>query len=470
MIAQKSDSVKTQIDAVETTSDKLTGRAGLTLVSRYLETTGVTNLLSKLFSFLRKSRKGCPLKSIFHQILCFFIDGTDLHLTRFDQLRNDPGYAGTIETTESRMVSSHAVKRFFRSISIVRVWLFRRVLRRMFLWRLRIKKPEVIWLGIDTMVMDNNDAQQREGVSPTYKKVKGFQPLQIFWNRMIVDAIFREGKAHSNHGNHVVHIVNGLVRLIRRHYDKNVAIGIVADTGFYDQCLFDLCDQLNIAFVVGGKIYKDITEYIAEIPRRQLQEYQKVRNTWEYCEFGNRRGSWKQFRRAIYTKPVTDEHGQGIFEFARPETIIYTNLGTNRNVTVAFSNALGSSEAALHPELVINTYHLRARDELINRAFKEFGTEHLPFKRFASNTAYYYLMVIGLFLFETFKQDMDSRVIPVTWYPTTFRRRCLDIAGKIVKTARRTVLKITVTAQDNLLFSELWERSVAIPPIGHCLG
>jgi hypothetical protein len=172
----------------------------------------------------------------------------------------------------------------------------------------------------------------------------------------------------------------------------------------------------------------------------------------------------------IYTKPITDDQGQGIFEFARPGTIIYTNLGTNRNVTGAFSCALGSVEAAISPELIINTYHLRARDELVNRAFKEFGTEHVPFKRFASNAAYYYLMVIGFFLFETFKQDMDSPVIPVTWYPTTFRRRCLDIAGKIVRSAGRTVLKITATAESNLQFQELWKRSVAIPPIGCCPG
>ncbi|MFW5807159.1 MAG: IS1380 family transposase [Spirochaetota bacterium] len=470
MVTSKPDSVKTQIDTCETTSEKLTGRAGLALVSRYLAAAGATALLAQQLSFLRKSRKGLALESIFHQILCFFVDGTDLHLTRFDRLRDDPGYAGTIETAEDRMVSSHAVKRFFRSITIVRVWLFRRVLRNMFLWRLRIEKPEVIWLGIDTMVMDNDDAHQREGVTPTYKKVKGFQPLQVFWNRMIVDAIFREGKAHSNHGNHVVRVITELVRLVRGHYDENVPIGVVADTGFYDQDLFALCDRLNIAFIVGGKIYKDIAEYIAKVPYQQFQEYQKDRNTWEYCEFGDRRGSWKRFRRAIYTKPVTDEQGQGIFEFARPETIIYTNLGPNRIVTTAFSDVLGSDEAAIGPELVINTYHLRARDELVNRAFKEFGSEHVPFKRFASNAAYYYLMVIAFFLFETFKQDMDSPVIPVTWYPTTFRRRCLDIAGKIVKTAGRTVLKITATAQDNLQFLELWKRSVAIPPIGSCLG
>lgn len=468
MVHPKSDSVKSRIDVCETTSDKLTGRAGLSLVSRYIEATGITAMLARRFAFLRRSRKGLPLETLFHQIICFFFDGTDLHLTRFDHLQDDPGYAGTIETAEHRMISSHAAKRFFRSMSVVRVWLFRRVLRSIFLWRLHIEKPEVIRLGIDTMVMDNDDAHQREGVTPTYKKVKGFQPLQVFWNRRIVDAIFREGKAHSNHGNHVVRIISTLVRLIRTHYDKNVPIGIVADTGFYDQDFFDLCDRLNIAFIVGGKIYKDIAEYIAKIPRQQFQECRKDRNIWEYCEFGDRRGSWTKFRRAIYTKPVTDEQGQGIFAFARPETIIYTNLGTNADVTEAFSNALGSKESACSPELLINMYHLRARDELVNRAFKEFGTEHVPFKRFASNAAYYYLTTIAFFLFETFKQDMDSPVIPVTWYPTTFRRRCLDIAGKIVRSGGRTVLKITSAVQTGLQFLELWNRSVSIAPIICC--
>lgn len=467
MVPTKTDSVKTQIDACEATSDKLTGRAGLALVSRYLETTGVTALLAQRFAFLRKSRKGLPLRSIFHQILCFFVDGTDLHLTCFDRLRNDEGYAGTIETARQQMVSSHAVKRFFRSISIVRVWLFRRILRSLFLWRLHLEKPREIWLGIDTMVMDNDDAHQREGVTPTYKKVKGFQPLQVFWKRMIIDAIFREGKAHSNHGSHVVRIITELVRLIRHQYDVNVPIGIVADTGFYDQDLFELCDRLNIAFIVGGKIYKDIKTYIKDLPHEQFQHYKKDRNLWIYGEFGDKRGSWSRFRRAIYTKPITDDQGQTTFDFARPETIIYTNLGTNRQVTSAFSKVLGD-EKATSAELVIDTYHMRARDELVNRALKEFGTEHVPFKRFASNAAYYYLMLIAFFLFESFKQDMDSPVIPVTWYPTTFRRRCLDIAGKITRSGGKTILKIAAAAHSSLQFLDLWKRSVAIPPIGYC--
>jgi len=55
-------------------------------------------------------------------------DGTSFHLNRFYELKSDTGYTGSIETSEKEMLSSHSAKRFFGSISIVRVWLFRKVL------------------------------------------------------------------------------------------------------------------------------------------------------------------------------------------------------------------------------------------------------------------------------------------------------------------------------------------------------
>ena len=77
----------------------------------------------------------------------------------------------------------------------------RKVLNALFIWRLRIKQPDVIILDIDTMVLNNDDALKRDGVSVTYKNKKGFQPLQITWGNFIIDAHFRRGSAHSNHGN-----------------------------------------------------------------------------------------------------------------------------------------------------------------------------------------------------------------------------------------------------------------------------
>jgi len=465
MVRQKSRSVKSTIDDFQTTDEKLSSRAGLATVSRYLEATTITSILAGRFSFLKKNAKGASLKSVFHQLICFFFDGTGLHMSRFDHLKQDAGYAGVIETVEEDMISSHTAKRFFRSISNVRVWLFRKVLKKLFLWRLSIEQPDIIKIGIDTMVLDNNDADVREGVEPTYKKVKGFQPLQVFWGRYLVDAIFRNGKAHSNHGNHVQRVVSDMVRLIRTGYRDDVPIIFLADAGFFDQRFLEDCEKLNVGLIVGGKMYQDIKETVDQMPDEAFWEYKKGTKTWLYTEFGNRRKCWNSFWRTIYAKPITEENGQILLEYARPELIIYTNIGMNNEITRSILKAHKSDETEISPEAIINAYHFRARDELVNRALKDFGTEHLPFKRFTSNAAFYYLMCISFVLFEAFKYDIDSPVIEITWYAETFRRKVLDIAGQIIHTGRRILLKIPDVTSTALCFKRVWEKSATAPAV-----
>ncbi|MDA3941356.1 MAG: hypothetical protein PF693_18955, partial [Spirochaetia bacterium] len=104
MVSQKDGYVKSKINRFETTNDKITGRSGLVLISRYLNESDITKILAELFGFLKKHAKGTPLISILHQIILFFFDGTDLHMTRFDHLKNDAGYAGVIETEENLMI------------------------------------------------------------------------------------------------------------------------------------------------------------------------------------------------------------------------------------------------------------------------------------------------------------------------------------------------------------------------------
>ena len=108
----------------------------------------------------------------------------------------------------------------------------------MFLWRLGLEAPDVVVLGVDTMVMDNDQARQRHGVKPTYKKVKGFQPLQMNWQGFVVDAVFRRGDAHSNHGDTVEKMIRHIVAKIRKHYRADVPIIVRLDSGFFDQKLF----------------------------------------------------------------------------------------------------------------------------------------------------------------------------------------------------------------------------------------
>ncbi len=207
---------KRKINAIEVTNDTLAGRGGMNLFVKYLSSVDIYPILEGFFGGVRRNTKGLPVWNIFKQMLCWFYDGTSRHLNSFDRLKRDEGYSSAIENGQDEVVSSHQIKRFYKSFSWVCGGSFRKILRKMFIWQLRLANPEVIDLTIDTMVMNNDEAQKRYGVQPTYKKVKGFQPLQAIWKGKIVDAIFRGGKKHSNYGNSVVDMISDLVQAIRQ--------------------------------------------------------------------------------------------------------------------------------------------------------------------------------------------------------------------------------------------------------------
>ena len=215
-----------EINKIGMTEDTLTGRGGLFFFVRYLTNIGIFSLLSEYSGGIRRSRKGLPAADLFKQMFCFFCDGTSFHLTYSDALADDAGYAASVEQNPDDMASSHVIKRFCKSFSIFKIWIFRKILQKLFIWRLKIENPQVIRIGIDTMVMNNNEADVRHGVGPTYKKIKGFQPLQITWENFVIDAVFRGGVRHSNHGDTVIKTVRHLVNLIRSKYSENAVIVI----------------------------------------------------------------------------------------------------------------------------------------------------------------------------------------------------------------------------------------------------
>jgi hypothetical protein len=452
-----------KISAIEITNDRLTGRAGLALFVTYLHQVSIFPLIDRFFGSIRKSRKGIAVFELFKQVLCFMADGTSRHLTYFDQLAKDTGYAGTIETDMDKMASSHQMKRFFNAFAWTRIFLFRRLLQTLFIWRLKIKQPEVIELGIDTMVMDNDDAQCRHGVKPTYKRKKGFQPLQMNWGSLIVDAVFRGGNKHSNHGDTVQHMTGHMVKKIRNQYRKDIPIIIRMDSGFFDQKIFKHCENLNIGYVCGGKMYKDIKSLAEGTGDQAWSRYcSGKKDAWEYIEFGSRRGNWSRFRRAIYCRLINNG-SQLYLPGCRPDTIIITNIGQGQPIDGMLKKA--GAEKYLKANALVACYHERGSDELANRALKNFGHEQLPFKRFNPNAAWYYSMLLGHFLLESFKQDVASPVVSINAYANTVRRRLIDIAGKIVSHSGKMILKVSTTCFENLQLPKLFERCKCAPII-----
>ena len=464
-VATNQTNYNPKVCGIEATDENLSSRGGLVLFTKYVESLAITGLLSEQFSRLRKNGKGAKLEELFKQVLCFFADGTDFSMTRFDVLQRDPGYAGVIESRPNELVSSHTAKRFFKAFGLVCTPVFRRILRRLFIWRLKIERPDKIEITIDSMVMNNDDALKRHGVQPTYKKVKGFQPLHAIWDGRIVDAVFRGGKKNGNAGSTVALMARELVRLIRQEYDAQTMIVFRLDAGFFDQENFKAFDELKVGFICSGKMYDDVKDSVAAIPAKEWREFQTEKKTWQYAEWSYQAGSWEKGYRAIYTRLVNDETGQGVLEFARPENVIVTNLREQEPAFERYTKAQVSELACA--ETIIASHHQRGADELPHRGIKDFGTQQLPFKRFAPNSAYYYLMVIAYFLFCCFKRDVIAETHPelAQAYATTVRRKLIDVAARLIRRGRQTFLKVARTVFNTLKLHELWARTIACPAV-----
>ena len=449
----RKQSQSNRINTIDVTDDIITGRGGLALFVRYLTNIQILPLLDETFGKLRKSSKGLPVTKLFLQLFCFLFDGTSRHLSYFDHLGQDQGYAATIETDLKEMASSHTIKRFFALFAWCHSGLFRNILNQLFVWRLKLSLPRIIELAIDTMVMDNDEAQKRHGVEPTYQKKKGFQPLHMIWGRMIVDAVFRGGKKHSNYGNTVINMIRRMVSLIRSACGEKVLIVIRMDSGFLDEKILAVLDELKVGFIVSGKMFNSIKEYVASQSAEKWGQYDHERQSWQYLEIDWGCDTWEYTYRTFYTRPLYEE-GQSLLEFARPDNIIITNLDEDSPVLALVTQA--EREHWLKPETIIARHHGRGADELPHRGVKDFGFEQLPFKRFAANSAFYYCMLIAFLLFESFKQDVLKEVIPVTSYATTVRRKFIDIAAKIVTTGNKIILKVSRTVMETLQLATLW--------------
>jgi hypothetical protein len=262
-------------------------------------------------------------------------------------------------------------------------------------------------------------------------------------------------------------MIRHLVMDIRIHYRADVAIIFSFDSGYFDQKLLDLCEVLQVGYVSGGKLYKAVKAYLSSVAPSCFKSYDKGSQTWDYVEFGDKAASWSRYRRAIFCRPRYEDRQQ-LLEFARPDTLIYTNLGMGQAIDEQLKAA--GKEDLLTAKGCIGLYHGRGCNELVNRGFKDFGFEELPFLRFAPNAALYYIMLLAFFLFESFKEDVLSDPASVTSYARTIRRKVIDIAAKIVKSGGRKILKVTEAAWKALDLPVLWKKSGTPPKISWDTG
>lgn len=445
-----------KISGVDITSDVLSGRGGLSFILNYIDGLGFFDKIETQLGHLRKSTKADTVSEVTRQIMAYFINGEHQAISGFDALHGDEGYAAVLERNVSNVISSATVKRFFGKFNGTRFASLRSVLNDLFVWRLNEEKPASIVLHLDTMILDNNDAKKREGSAPTYKKVCGFQPLQINWGPYIIDVHFRSGEKHSNHGNDAKYAINRIVSLIREQYDADIPIIVCADSGFLsEENLRYFEDELKIHYVVIGKMYQSIYRRIEELAVPASTRIDKGTMSWQCRDFSSKLDSWEMERRTVLSSLVCN-NDQCVLEGIR-DTVMYTNLGTAGPLDSEL--ILRDCASYITTAGIIALTHHNGEEELNHRSIKDFITsEHLPFKRFGMNGAYYLLMTISHFMMEAFRKDVVDHIIPKRCYPQRLRREIIDIAVKIVRTGRKTILKATQSIWNRLDLGVLWQK------------
>ena len=84
----------TKITKIGITSNKISGRGGPPLFLRYVEKIGLYRLIAgTLLPLLKTNNKGLQLQQFIKQMFAFFMDGTHMSITCFDQTKKDEGYA-----------------------------------------------------------------------------------------------------------------------------------------------------------------------------------------------------------------------------------------------------------------------------------------------------------------------------------------------------------------------------------------
>lgn len=144
--------------------------------------------------------------------------------------------------------------------------------------------------------LDNDDAERRHGVEPTYKKKKGFQPLQMNWGRYFVDAVFRGGDKHSNYGDTVQKMIRHMVNMA-----SLLAMAPINNNSvYYNDCCSNKFGGIGL-FNAGDRSGSITNNYVTD----------------NYC---GKSSAWYYFSQAVTSTFV---RGRGIYLTA---TDVYSNV------------------------------------------------------------------------------------------------------------------------------------------------
>jgi len=420
------------INKIEFSAKNLTSNAGLLLLLEHASKNEIFYLIDHDLVFENASTNKIKMNHI-KTMLCGNFVGID-KLERLKLLQSDP----LINEFNISIKEPETVSRFLGNFNYKTTQMLREINFKVFRKLLRKKKLKSITIDIDSSVV--NVEGHQEGA------VKGYNPKKLGNNcynlqfafcdeiKAYLTGYVRSGDTYTSNGT-----AEMIKEIIAQFKDEGLEIIFRMDSGYFDDDILETIESLGCTYVIKGKGYPTLVEQVTD-PSVVFVTGETGRETTELVTALN---TWKEARRFVVSRVLKDEKVRKQFSFLERYAYDYFFFVTNKT--------------ELLPEEVVEFYEKRGNCEnYIKEAKYDMAVGHLLLQSFWANEAIFQLMMLTYNLFLLFKMDFTKET--EYWQQIkTFRLKYIFLAGKIVRTARSVVMKLS----EKYPYQEIYEKSLS---------
>ena len=408
---------------VRADAEGIVSHAGARLLAELADRVGLTAALSKAMAPTRERCSAHDPGVVLRDLIVSIADGGDC-VTDLGVLRDQEALFGSV-------ASERTAHRVIKSIDVELLEAIRgaRAKARERAWDAGAR-PEEITFGVDATLL--GAASEKEGAAGNYKGGFGFHPLLCYLDDTgeSLAGLLRPGNAGSNTAaDHFGVLQLALEQLPEADLDREILVR--ADIGGRTHAFTQDCRDAGIRFTVGYEVEERVREAILKMPG----------SAWRSAidaEGVDREGAWVTELSADVDLSAWPEGTRLIVRRERPhpgaQFCVFDAEGYRH--TAFITDQEGADIAALELR-----HRRRAKVEDEIRCGKETGMRNLPFRAFEHNQAWLELSLIAQELLAWLRALCLEGELALA-EPKRLRLRLLHVAGKVVRSARRTTLRL----------------------------
>ena len=405
------------INKVEFTAKNLTSNAGVLPLLNYTDEQGIFQDIDEMLVFDSKSTEEIKMNHLKALICGGFIGANKLE--RFLLLKSDP----LIKECGINVREPENISRFLYNFSFKTTQMLRDINFRAFKRLLKKKKLKNIVIDIDSRAVnvEGNQEGAVKGYNPGYTGNNCYNILMAFCDELkaYITGFMRSGNTYTSNG--AAEMIKEIIANLKDAVDNIV---FRMDSGYFSEEIVEVIEEAGYQYVIKAKGYPNLVGKGYDRSVKIWEEYGYQKQAMFVCMKPDKWNKARKFAVVRELKPEEERKQLSFLESSNYDHAMYvTNTMWKLADTVKFYEKRGNCE------------------NYIKETKYDMNIGSLKMKSFWANEAFFQIMMLVYNIFLLFKTDRVSASEYRQWI-VTFRLKYVFVAGKIIKTARQTIMKL----------------------------